>query len=249
VVHWLSAGRSVSRLARGAFFSSANIEARGRGAVLATSSGGRLSGIADLGSHVWAALFDAAAAATDGTWMRTRRSELIHNAHGMTLEVGAGTGLNLRHYHDGVRLVLLEPSPGMRGRLTRRLSRNGGNAEVVEGSLAGLPFPDESFNTVVATLVLCSVSDQAQALSEIRRVLRPHGRLLLIEHVRGAGSAAQWQDRLDRLWPHVAGGCHLNRDTASALTRAGFRPEREERVEPLRWLPVVGPHIGGIYAT
>jgi ubiquinone/menaquinone biosynthesis C-methylase UbiE len=167
----------------------------------------------------------------------------------MTLEVGAGTGLNLPHYRNGVRLVLLEPSLGMRRRLTRRLSRSGKSAQVYEGSLVGLPFPDESFDSVVATLVLCSVPDQAQALSEIRRVLRPHGRLLLIEHVRGAGVAAHWQDRLDRLWPHIAGGCHLNRDTAAALAGAGFRPEVEDCVEPLRWLPVIGPHIGGIYAT
>src|SRR5262245_41304794 len=119
--------------------------------------------------------------------LRNRRARLLGNLEGDVLEVGAGTGLNLEHYPQGARLVLAEPDPHMRQFLLERLADSDREASVVEATAEDLPFADQSFDAVVSTLVLCSVSSLPEALAEIRRVLRPHGTMLLIEHVRGAG--------------------------------------------------------------
>ena len=161
------------------------------------------------------------------------RRGLLREARGRVLELGVGTGASLGFYGERVEEVVgIDPHPGVLERARRRLlrKRTGEGAAVAhrvvleEGDAERLPYDDASFDTVVAFLTLCSVADPDAAAREIRRVLRPGGRLLVLEHVRArAGSRlARWQDRLDRLWSRVAVGCHLNRDTGAVLARAGF---------------------------
>jgi ubiquinone/menaquinone biosynthesis C-methylase UbiE len=151
-----------------------------------------------------------------------RRRELLANIEGDVLEVGAGTGLNLRHYEKAAHVVALEPDPGMARRLPARAAAASVPVEIVSGSAESIPYPDERFDAVVATFVLCSVDDPQAALAEVRRVLKLGAPLVLLEHVRGSGRRAQWQDRLTPLHRKLAGNCHLNRDTHAAVAGAGF---------------------------
>jgi SAM-dependent methyltransferase len=164
-------------------------------------------------SHLFAAVYDAALKRGERAGMADHRRAVLAAASGRVLEIGAGTGLNLQHYPEGIELVLTEPDPPM----ARRAGR-----PVVPASAESLPFEDATFDTAVSTLVLCTVSDPARAIGELRRVLRPGGRLLFIEHVRGEGRLARWQDRLNRPWRHVGNGCNANRDTLAALRVGGF---------------------------
>jgi ubiquinone/menaquinone biosynthesis C-methylase UbiE len=175
---------------------------------------------------IFAAIYDRALAACERDGLREMRAQLLAQARGETLEIGAGTGHNLDHYPEAVtRLVLAEPDPHMAKRLRpHALQARGEETEVIAAPAESLPFEDRSFDTVVSTLVLCTVEDPPRAASELRRVLRDDGRLLLIEHVRSSDSPrfARWQDRLERPWGWFAGGCHPNRDTAATLAQAGF---------------------------
>jgi ubiquinone/menaquinone biosynthesis C-methylase UbiE len=169
--------------------------------------------------RIFAALYDLSFHRGERAGMAERRRRLLATAQGRVLEIGAGTGLNLPYYTDAVsELVLTEPEAPM----ARRLARRAGGREVVSARAEALPFADASFDTVVSTLVLCTVEDPAGALAEARRVLRPGGRLLFIEHVRADGGLARWQDRLEGLWRHVGNGCHANRDTLTTLSANGF---------------------------
>jgi len=159
---------------------------------------------------------------------------VVSGARGRTLEIGAGTGLNLPHYTDAVsELVLTEPDPHMARRLREHVAAEppaAGTTEVIEAGAESLPFEDASFDSIVSTLVLCTVPDQPAALAELARVMRPDGRLLLVEHVHaGEGTGVgRWQDRLERPWGWIAGGCHPNRHTGEALAEAGFSTQLEE---------------------
>ena len=158
------------------------------------------------GHAIFAALYDGLGAAAERGWMGRRRSRLLAGAAGSVLEIGGGTGANLPHYRDAGRVVVSEPDPFMRGRLRRKLVRARVPVEVSESGAEDLPFRDGSFDAVVSTLVLCSVPTQEKALAEVRRVLRPGGRLLFIEHVRGEGSVARVQDRVLPLWSRLLSG-------------------------------------------
>ncbi|MGY1739862.1 MULTISPECIES: class I SAM-dependent methyltransferase [unclassified Blastococcus] len=188
-----------------------------------------------MASRLFAALYDRALQGTEDAGLRAMRAELLTRARGEVLEVGAGTGHNVVLYPDAVtRLVLTEPSPHMARRLRARLAAEGSGraAEVVEAPAESLPFADASFDTVVSTLVLCSVGDLARAAAELYRVLRPGGTLLYLEHVRGdGGRLVRWQDRLERPWGWFADGCHPNRATEAALRRAGFTVGDARRAE------------------
>jgi ubiquinone/menaquinone biosynthesis C-methylase UbiE len=119
--------------------------------------------------------------------LREQRHDLLTQATGATIEIGAGTGLNLAHYPPAVtRLALIEPDPHMSRRLRRRAARSGRDAEIGSATADRLPFPDASFDTAVVTFTLCSIPDEQAALREITRVLAPGGRLLFLEHVRSA---------------------------------------------------------------
>ncbi len=167
-----------------------------------------------------------------GAWRR----RLAARASGRVLEIGTGTGSQLRWYGAGLEVVALEPHPDMAARARRRAARAAAHVHIVEGPAEALPFADGSFDTAVATFCLCTVMDPAAALGELRRVLVPGGRLLAIEHVH-----LSWQPgrRLQSLaapaWASVAGGCRLDRDTAAAVREAGF-DLLEERRHVLGWI-------------
>jgi ubiquinone/menaquinone biosynthesis C-methylase UbiE len=197
------------------------------------------------GHPIFAALYDALGASMERRWMGDRRRRLLTGARGVVLEIGGGTGANLAHYRDVDRVTIAEPDPFMRKRLGQKLADARVPVEVSSAGAEALPFPDGSFDTVVSTLVLCTVPDQEAALDELRRVLRPCGRLLYIEHVRAAGSMARWQDRLEPLWRRLLGGCHPNRDTVAAIKGAGFEIETFECFSPPDPLSVLTPHVQG----
>jgi ubiquinone/menaquinone biosynthesis C-methylase UbiE len=152
-----------------------------------------------------------------------RRAALARQATGKTIEIGAGTGLNLEHYTDAVTdLTLTEPGPHMARHLADRVAAlQRPNTRAVEAPGERLPFADDTFDTALATLVLCTTPDPQAVLAEIARVLKPGGRFLFIEHVRsGDPSIAKWQDRWVHVWPYLADGCHCNRDTRTAIERS-----------------------------
>jgi ubiquinone/menaquinone biosynthesis C-methylase UbiE len=167
-------------------------------------------------------LYDLASRKVEKGELGERRHELLSELEGDVLEVGAGTGLNLPHYAKAGRIVAVEPDASMAGRLRKRASEAPFPVEIVEGGAESLPVPDGSFDNVVVTFVLCSVDDPAVALAEIRRALAPGGRLILLEHVRGEAGLARWQDRFTPLHRKLAGNCHLNRETRTAVEAAGF---------------------------
>jgi ubiquinone/menaquinone biosynthesis C-methylase UbiE len=133
----------------------------------------------------------------------------------------------------------------MRKRLGPKLEDARVPVEISPAGAEALPFPDASFDTVVSTLVLCTVPDQEAALDEVRRVLRPDGRLLFIEHVRAAGAAARWQDRLEPLWRRLLGGCHPDRETVAAIEEAGFEIDLFESFYPPETLSALIPCVQG----
>jgi ubiquinone/menaquinone biosynthesis C-methylase UbiE len=169
------------------------------------------------------------------------RAALLSGLAGDVVEVGAGDGLNFPFYPPEVRsVVAVEPEPTLRARAEQRA---GANVRVVDGTAEALPVPDASADAVVACLVLCSVADQDRALTEVARVLKPGGVLRFYEHVvaeQPVGKAVQGV--LDRtgVWPTLAAGCHLTRDTRGALARSGLTLADERRF-------TVGglPHIAG----
>ncbi len=174
--------------------------------------------------RLFSACYDRGFKATEEAGLREMRRELLAQARGMVLELGAGTGLNLELYPEGVeKLTLTEPDPHMTKQLREKLASSGREAELVETPAERLPFPDDSFDTAVVTLVLCTVPDPAASLAEIKRVLKPGGQLLYLEHVRsGRPDLAKWQDRLESPWRFLADGCHCNRDTVAGINAAGF---------------------------
>lgn len=173
---------------------------------------------------VFAARYDKVMARTEKAGLRRRRAELLLTVSGRVLEIGGGTGANLQFYGDGVdEVVLTEPEEPMARRLERKLQGGSVHATVVRARGEQLPFPDDSFDVAVSTLVLCTVEDPGRVLGELARVLKPGGRLLFLEHVRADDERlARWQDRLHPLWVRVARGCHCNRDTLANIEGAGF---------------------------
>ena len=152
------------------------------------------------------------------------RKELAAMARGRVLEVGCGTGWMFPLYPEGIELTGLDPNAASLHRARKR----GPDARLVVGTAEHLPFPNHHFDTVVSSLVFCSVPDPARGLAEIRRVLKPDGRLIMLEHVQARGKFGAWLlDRIQPAWTCVAGGCRPNRDTEAVVQAAGFRRKQE----------------------
>jgi len=178
--------------------------------------------------------------------LSARRRALVQQARGRVLEIGAGTGLNLRHYADDAELVLSEPDAAMAERLRRRVAGRRRPATVVLAPAEALPFADGEFDTVVSTLVLCTVPDQAAALREIRRVLRPGGRLLFMEHIRSDSPRwARWQDRLNPPWRAFAEGCNCNRPTLDVIDAGPLALREVQRGVIPAMVPLIRPLATG----
>ncbi|HEY4779047.1 MAG TPA: class I SAM-dependent methyltransferase [Solirubrobacterales bacterium] len=192
-------------------------------------------------------MYDRSLKATEEAGLRQMRRELLGGAGGRVLELGAGTGVNLDLYPRAVEdLVVIEPDPHMAKRLRAKLAGSGRRADVLEAPAERLPFGNDSFDTVVATLVLCTIPDPASALSEAARVLEPGGRLLFVEHVRAEEPGlARWQDRLERPWRFLGDGCHCNRDTVATIAGSRFEIEELQRGRLPKAPPIVSPLVRG----
>lgn len=174
-----------------------------------------------------------------------RKRRLFTELAGHVLEIGPGTGANLAYYPEEVLLTGLEPNPYMQRYLKDKAGKLGRQIEIVTGTAEDIPLEDESIDAAVSTLVLCSVSDQEQVLREIRRILKPGGRFLFLEHVAAPDGSflCGVQRGIKPLWKWMAAGCRPDRETWKRIEAAGFK---EAHLEHFRLsLPVVAPHIMG----
>jgi ubiquinone/menaquinone biosynthesis C-methylase UbiE len=201
-------------------------------------------------SRLFAAIYDPFMGSAERACLGRWRTELLAEAAGDVLEIGAGTGANLPFYPSTVsRLVLTEPDADMLAKLAPRMTLCAApRIETRAAAADALPFDDATFDVVVSTLVLCSVPDVARTLAEVRRVLRPGGRLLFLEHVAADDRPDRlvWQRRLEPLWMRVSGNCHLTRRTGESIRAAGFRVQKETRESVRKALPIVRPSVRGI---
>lgn len=198
-----------------------------------------------LRSRLFALTYDRQIAKVDEHGLRAIRAEMIAAAHGDVLEIGAGTGANLALYNGVESLTVTEPEPPMLRRLEQRAKDVAPRAMVMRAPAEDLPFNDDSFDTVVSTLVLCGVDDQPRALRELRRVLRPGGQFIFVEHVRSDDEKlAHWQDRLNFVNQLVA-CCDCNRPTLRSITQAGFEVTMLRHTEMPKVPPFVRPMIVG----
>jgi ubiquinone/menaquinone biosynthesis C-methylase UbiE len=201
-------------------------------------------------SWLMAAVYDRFMRGSEEACLAQWRAELLRDLSGAVLEVGAGTGVTLPHYPKSIaRLVLSEPDAHMRRKLEKKVNASAlRNVEISVAPLDSLPFRPGEFDAVVCSLVLCSVPEQPAALAAIARVLKPGGRLVFLEHVAADGRPGRlkWQRRIEPVWKHLAGNCHLTRRTEAAIAAAGFEIERIQRESIRKALPIVRPSIRGI---
>lgn len=156
------------------------------------------------------------------------RARIVPLATGKVLEIGCGGGFNQPFYlPDRVSFFAgIDPSPPLLDASRQRAAANGWESDIREGRAESIPFSESAFDTVVCTYTLCSVDDQAAALAEMRRVLKPGGRLLFLEHGRAPDPGpAKWQQRIEPIWKRAMGNCHLTREIGPALRRAGYEVE------------------------
>jgi len=199
-----------------------------------------------LRERLFAAVYDPLSAKPEAKFGAEVKRQLLAQARGRVVEIGIGTGLSLPHYPAAVELVGVEPSEPMARRARRRATELGREVTFVKAPAEELPFEDASFDTAVGLAVLCSVREPHRALAELRRVLRPGGRFIFLEHVRsGDPRLAAKQDRFARPWGWIAGGCHPNRRTLEAIESAGFELAEVEHEERPDVPGLVRPHIKG----
>ena len=197
---------------------------------------------------IFARLFDRLVRKADPQQADHRR-ELLEGLSGRVIEVGAGNGINFANYPTTVtEVVAVEPEAYLRNKATEAAAAVPVPVAVVDGLADALPVESESFDAAIASLVLCSVDDQARALAEIARVLKPGGELRFYEHVLSQDAkVARLQNRIEPVWRFCGGGCHPNRDTPAAIEAAGFTMERCRRFafKPGPLMTVVEPHVIG----
>jgi ubiquinone/menaquinone biosynthesis C-methylase UbiE len=199
-----------------------------------------------LRSWLFAATYDRMSAKMEKAGLATRRQLLLQGAKGRVLEIGGGTGANLPYYGEAVEfLTVTEPEGPMLKRLEKRAREEAPGVTVLRAPAEDLPFEDDSFDTAVSTLVLCGVADQPRALRELRRVLKPSGRLLFIEHVRSDDpDVARLQDRMNGVNRFMV-GCDCNRSTLDTIKAAGFDVVEIEQTELDKSPKFVRPLIVG----
>lgn len=172
-----------------------------------------------------------------------QRALVVPRARGRVLEIGFGSGLNLPHYvHSTVEWIwALEPSAPMRELAAPRIAASGIEVRLLDAKAEEAPLPDASVDSAVVTFSLCTIPDPLAALSHVRRMLKPEGRLLFVEHGAAPNpTVRRWQDRLNGVWGRLAGGCNLNREIVALIEGAGFAVEDIDRAY-LRHTPrVVG---------
>ena len=199
-------------------------------------------GRSSLRGAIFAAIYDRMTARTEAAGLGAQRERLLAAASGRVLEIGGGTGRNLPYYGETVT----DAERPMAKRLRASVASVRPGTRVVEASAEQLPFRDGSFDTVVSTLVLCTVADPARSLAEIARVLVPGGQLLFIEHVRAQTPRLGWvQDHVNPIQRVFAHGCNCNRRTLEAIRAAGFTVDKLERDELKHVPPFVRPLIIG----
>lgn len=177
-----------------------------------------------------------------------RKRRLFGQVPESLVELGPGSGANFRYYPRGTRVIAIEPNPMMLDRMHAKAEHHGVEIDLRHAGAEGLEVESESVDLVVSTLVLCSVADPEQVVAEVKRVLRPGGRFVFLEHVAApeGTSKRRLQDSLHRPWHWLGEGCNLSRDTAGTLSRAGFASLEIERFESAwSWAPWA-PHIAGI---
>jgi len=196
--------------------------------------------------RLFAAVYDPLSARAEKTFGAENKSALLAQARGRVLEIGVGTGLSFAHYPEVEELVGVDASEPMLKRARRRASELGRDVTLLEAAAEMLPFDADSFDTVVSLAVLCTIVSPDRALGEIRRVLRPDGQLVFLEHVRSPDPRrARAQDRWERPWGWIAGGCHPNRRTLNTIEAAGFEIADLEETEVPHVPRLVRPHIIG----
>ena len=197
-----------------------------------------------------ARFYDASMGKIEQACLSNWRSELLSGIAGNVLEIGSGTGVNIQYYPRTVeRLFLTEPDPDMLAILRKNVnSLRGVEAEVQCFPADDIRTPDDSFDAAVSTLVLCSVDAPGSALDELKRVLKPGGKLYFIEHVvaKSNPGLVKWQKFFQPFWKFMCGNCQLTRDTERAIVEAGFTLESIERVQSTGGPTVVSPTIKGI---
>jgi ubiquinone/menaquinone biosynthesis C-methylase UbiE len=198
---------------------------------------------------IFARVYTRLGARADAKGCAEHRRELLAGLTGRVLELGAGHGLNFPYYPASVsEVVAIEPEDYLREHAQKAAATAAVAVTVVDAVANQLPFADKTFDAAVASLVLSSVPDQATALAELRRILRPGGELRFYEHVRpnNPRTARVWQWADDHsIYPRIAGGCHAGRDTEAAIRAADFTIETCRRF-PFKGGPVTSPHILGI---
>ena len=201
-------------------------------------------------SFLTAYFYDRVMAKTEEACLKEWRYDLLQQVSGEVLEVGAGTGANIKLYSANVaRLVLTEPDEHMRKFLKEKIGNQQlENVSVTSGTADQIEAADESFDYVISSLVCCSVMDLEACLSEIRRVLRPGGDFVFLEHVAAANGSSRrrWQNIINPVWKTFMGNCHLNRETESAIVSEGFDIVQIERESMRNALSIVRPTIRGI---
>lgn len=178
--------------------------------------------------------------------LNEKKHQLFQDIAGTVVEIGPGTGVNLPYYPADIRWIAIEPNPAMHSHLQQRANKHPLAAEIRQGTAERMDLPDDSADVVVSTLVLCSVKNLEQVLSEIYRVLKPGGRFIFLEHVAAPEGTSQrrHQNLVQPLWSFFGDGCRPNRETAAALQQARFESVdlREWRIE----VPITSPMISGV---